>query len=250
MEATVIIPTFRHSKALLTRAIESVVSQTIFSRCRVIVSDDCSGSGTFRGLASEYSHLENIEFRENASNKGIMPHYSDLSELVSTEFTAILEGDDCWEGGSRLERQISLLRSFANSDLCFGRVLVDLVDKKEAIIRPVVSNSLNRLVHFEEILSDNYIATFSNCTYRTAAWKSSVQAAQDGYDWLTNLLVIDRNPAIFLNDVITRYHVTASGSWSGLLSKNKKAKIALTLSALANALPQRRLYISEVMRAL
>ena len=38
---TVLIPTYNHEK-YIEAAIESVVNQTIFDVCRVIVSDDCS----------------------------------------------------------------------------------------------------------------------------------------------------------------------------------------------------------------
>ena len=105
---TVLIPTYNHEK-YIEAAIESVVNQTIFDVCRVIVSDDCSLDNTFQRATRASANFGNITVRRNIRNLGIMPHYATLVASVSTPFVAILEGDDVWLSTRKLELQHEIL---------------------------------------------------------------------------------------------------------------------------------------------
>jgi len=184
---TVLIPTYNHEK-YIEAAIESVVNQTIFDVCRVIVSDDCSLDNTFQRATRASANFGNITVRRNIRNLGIMPHYATLVASVSTPFVAILEGDDVWLSTRKLELQHEILVREPRAGMCFSACVVEYSGTGSRRELPHWNNGRNRIVSAVDLIYDNFIATFSNCFFRTALLTdvASQPEWQSGYDWLCN----------------------------------------------------------------
>ena len=232
---TVIVPTYNH-QAYIAEAIESVRSQSLFSACKVIVSDDCSADNTVE-IAREVSDgAANISVRKNPSNVGVMEHYRLLAQLVDTPYLAILEGDDYWRSPDKLELQKALLESHPGVGLCFSACLVDDEGSGTTWRQPGWPVDRHRVVHLLDMLTSNPIATFSNCFYRAPRFKEVAEQAnvKDGYDWLFNMTIAANGGALFAARTGTVYRLHPNGTWTRLGSEQKRAQIIKSLAGLRN----------------
>jgi glycosyltransferase involved in cell wall biosynthesis len=224
-EVTVLVPTCNH-ESYITEAIESIAKQTIFAECRVIVSDDCSGDGTFDVARSVCEKFPNVEVRRNAHNLGVMPHYRCLADLVETSYVAILEGDDVWIEPSKLEMQRTMLASNAGASFCFSACIVDYESEHKRVVQPSWNAGRNRLLGSIDLIYENPVATFSNCFYHSKLFKESMKMPPvlDGYDWLLNFRMSRLGAVLFLALPATLYRVHRHGSWSRM-SRHAQRKL-------------------------
>lgn len=230
---TILIPTYNHAD-YIAEAISSVRDQSIFSSCKVIVSDDCSSDDTLKIASRVSANSPNITVRSNKSNLGIMGHYRLLASLVDTPYLAILEGDDYWPASEKMELQKSLMDAHPEVGLCFTACIV----KDEAMdVRwhhPGWPEGRHRLVHLLDMLISNPIATFSNCFYRSNRFSEFVtrSEAKSGYDWLLNMTIAAKGGALFAARASTCYRIHANGTWTRLSLEEKRAGIVNSLMAL------------------
>jgi glycosyltransferase involved in cell wall biosynthesis len=227
---TVLVPTFNHAR-YVAGAIGSVIRQTAFDEARVIVSDDCSSDDTFERAVRAAAGHPNILVRRNATNLGVMQHYRQLMDLVDTEFTAILEGDDEWIDRGKLAAQLRTLRRRTSMNLCFTACLVKDEASGESWSQPPWNDGRDRIVGLADLIRSNDISTFSNCAYRSRALRSALaeERALLGYDWLCNLIVGSAGEIGFLARPGTEYRLHPGGAWSRLSAEARAQRIALTL---------------------
>ena len=249
---TVLIPTYNHEK-YIEAAIESVVNQTIFDVCRVIVSDDCSQDNTFQIAKRASANFGNITVRRNIRNLGIMPHYATLVASVSTPFVAILEGDDVWLSTRKLELQREILVREPRAGMCFSACVVEYSETGSRRELPHWNNGRNRIVSAVDLIYDNFIATFSNCFFRTALLTdvASQPEWQSGYDWLCNLQIASAADVWFLAAPCTLYRVHRKGAWSAMSRRQRRAAILRTLQSFKEKAPHDlRPYVDDAMQVL
>lgn len=151
---SVIIPTFNRA-ALVTRAIASVLAQTM-SPDEVIVVDDGSTDDT-RDVLAQFGNRIRYVFQENqgvavARNRGI--------EAAAGRYTAFLDSDDEWLP-HKLERQVAHLNAHPEIDFVTcrdttdtGKVPVEAFCDprrpfRKFLIRPFFSNPSRYLVRRE-----------------------------------------------------------------------------------------------------
>jgi glycosyltransferase involved in cell wall biosynthesis len=239
---TIVIPTHNHEK-YIEQTIQSVVKQSIFSNCVVIVSDDGSTDNTCSIAADLIKDFDNIHLRKNQTQLGIIPHYRELADSVETEFLAILEGDDFWLSTEKLLSSYKFLRSFPNQDCVFtGFQLVDEAGAPFELRPDLYSPGRSGLLFFEELLLTNHIASFSNCVYRTDAFKSVIMSpnALRGFDWYINLVLAARAPIGFLAGEFGAYRVHEGGTWSRMDARKKALGITATLESVRSIVSSHR----------
>lgn len=248
---TVLIPTYNH-QSYVCAAIESVIRQSVFDECRVIVSDDCSADLTLDAAREASRNKDNIVVRRNASNLGVMRHYAKLVSEVSTPYVAILEGDDCWISDQKLQLQRKVLEDYPRAGMCFSACLVENEATGERSEHPPWHRGRNRFVNIIDLIYDNPIATFSNCFYRTESlaralsWPDSVV----GYDWLCNLRIAMTEDVILLAHTSTLYRIHPEGTWSKMTRRQRKVAIRRTLECVQGMAPQElKLYVADAIRA-
>ncbi len=108
---TVIIPTFNREK-ILSRAIDSVLSQTLPAD-EIIVVDDGSSDDTGKLLAKHYPSVKCL-FQ---ANKGVSAARNLAITQAQYPWLAFLDDDDEWMP-HKLERQMQLLREHPEIKLC------------------------------------------------------------------------------------------------------------------------------------
>ncbi|MEI9413056.1 glycosyltransferase family A protein [Mesorhizobium salmacidum] len=232
---TIIVPTYNH-EAYIADAIESVLDQSVFEGCKVIISDDSSTDNTVEIAQSVSAGFSNIIVRQNTSNLGVMEHYRLLSSLVDTPYLAILEGDDHWAATEKLELQKSLMDAHPNTGLCFTACSVNDEATGATWDHPGWPVDRHRVVHLLDMLASNPVATFSNCLYRTHRFAEAVQCSstKGGYDWLLNMTIASEGGALFAARNCTGYRLHANGAWTRLDREQKRSGILQSLVALKN----------------
>lgn len=111
IEISVIIPTFNRVD-LLSRAIDSVMSQTLPAN-EIIVVDDGSSENMERLLSEKYPTVVYVR----QENKGVSSARNQGVRKSGNEWLAFLDDDDEWLP-HKLEKQVQLLQSHPDAVLC------------------------------------------------------------------------------------------------------------------------------------
>ncbi len=91
---TVVIPTYNRAK-YITRAIESVLNQTI-DNWKLLIIDDASTDQTPE-IVSQYLHDPRIYYKRLKKNKGVSNALKHALRIVDTKYFAQLDSDDWYE---------------------------------------------------------------------------------------------------------------------------------------------------------
>ncbi len=245
---TVLVPTLNHEK-YIEQTLRSVISQSIFPRCTVIVSDDGSSDRTPEIVESIINCYDNVHFMRNPTPSGVIPHYRRLLPLVNTDYFSILEGDDLWISDDRLMKCLKFFKRFPEQECVFtGYKLIDeggdAFATKPSFLQPGRSGWL----FFEDLLIENHIASFSNCAYRTDTFKSILMSpdAALGFDWYINLVLAARAPIGFVGGDLGAYRVHDNGTWSKMSPHQKADGVRMTLDILRRSVSPRLQAIIDV----
>ena len=91
---SVIIPSY-NSKGTITRAIESVYSQT-YKDYEIIVVDDASNDGTWDLLKEKYGSEANVTLKRLETNSGAGIARKVALSIAKGRYYAFLDADDEW----------------------------------------------------------------------------------------------------------------------------------------------------------
>ena len=111
MKVSVVIPTYNR-KHTLTRAIESILSQTI-KPLEIIIVDDGSNDGTREWIKEKYPFIKYL----NQNNSGVSASRNRGIFSANGNWIAFLDSDDEWTP-EKLERQLSILSSDKEAVFC------------------------------------------------------------------------------------------------------------------------------------
>jgi len=116
----------RNHGAFLQQAIDSVIAQTLFNRCELLIGEDGSTDQTAAvAWAAAVAHPGKIwVFESVAGPLGFHRNFERLALVARGPFVAFLEGDDWWSDPSKLERQVQMLERQPELAFCGGRTRV------------------------------------------------------------------------------------------------------------------------------
>lgn len=107
----VVMVTYNH-EPFISQAIESVLSQKCKFQFRLIIGEDCSRDKTAE-ICRSYSEKFPLKilFYSNEKNLGLIRNYQKVFSYCTSEYAAILEGDDYWTDDLKLEKQVEILEN-------------------------------------------------------------------------------------------------------------------------------------------
>ena len=116
----------RNHGAFLQQAIDSVLAQTLFDRCELLIGEDGSTDQTAAvAWAAAAAYPGRIwVFESVAGPLGFHRNFERLATAARGIFVAFLEGDDWWSDPSKLERQVQLLQRQPELAFCGGRTRI------------------------------------------------------------------------------------------------------------------------------
>lgn len=237
---SVIIPAYKHEDYIL-HALAGVVRQDIFDSVKVYVSDDCSPDKTFE-KAREFSlPYPNISVVRNPTNLGPVPNYNEMIHRFDSEFVAVLEADDFWVTPDKLRRQIEFLQDNEKVNGCFSEIRSVFTGKGFFHRLPISSRNRYGLVHLLDVLNQNPPLTFSNCCYRTDAFRDAFFRLKDRYfsDWLTNMFIAEQGGLGYIPGASMVYRIHPGGIWSGASPVKRQQMLVEAVEAIMTVLPGR-----------
>ena len=146
-EISVIIASY-NQKALLPRAIDSVISQSIDVPFEVIVIDDGSTDGS-QDIEKDYKNVSNLLWI-NESHRGIMNTYNTGLTLCRGKYIAFCDCDDYWIDDYKLARQYYCMATRPWFGLCTTRVFTrsgnDMLSEK------ISTDEINEKLSYNSLL--------------------------------------------------------------------------------------------------
>jgi glycosyltransferase involved in cell wall biosynthesis len=160
-KVTVCTITFNH-KDFIEQSLDSFLRQETTFPFEIIVHDDLSTDGT-KEIIEQYEKkypniIKPIYQKENQYSKGIRaisPIF--VFPVAKGEYITLCEGDDYWNGVSKLEEQVNFLEKNPQYSVCYhNSVVVDEEDK----LKSSKKNPLARDYSIEEmLLGETFILT-------------------------------------------------------------------------------------------
>jgi glycosyltransferase involved in cell wall biosynthesis len=183
-DVSVVIPNYNRT-ALLRRALNSIVEQTVRPK-EVIVVDDCSDADcleTIKLIVEQFERELDIRLLVNDTNRGA--NYSRNRGIFSAraKFVAFLDSDDIWMP-AKLDRQVKEINRAKEKD---GRPILSVTARYrvdahgEIIVRQFGGRSLNQ----QKIRRSNFLGTLSSVIVETwiarhiHGFNESLPACQD-----------------------------------------------------------------------
>lgn len=223
----------------IEKAVQSIVSQKTEAGVRVIVADDCSTDGTLE-IIRQYEQKSSFPFTylKGEGNVGFHANYKRAFAACEGDYTAILEGDDWWNGTGHIQQHIDFLRSHWWCSMSFNRIEYYFEDngKRQLSNWPFARDKSGTFGLKYQLGQGNQIGNLSSCVFRTKYVK---QLPEEFYelnfaDWELGIMMAKRGPIGILKESTSTYRVNGKGQWTSLSVHDK---VESELASLENITP-------------
>jgi glycosyltransferase involved in cell wall biosynthesis len=198
---TVVIPSFNRA-ALLPRAVDSVLNQTVGDRCDIVVVDDGSTDNTGPVVANYGALIRYLR----QPNSGAAAARNTAIRASNNEFVAFLDTDDEWLP-DKTERQLDAMRRWPEVVLVAGRGVERYADGR------TVSHRLPRIpldqpTDFASALFDQNIMSTPSVMVRRRFFEEAGLFCEDlprSHDYHMWVRLACRGPGVFLETPMAIY---------------------------------------------
>lgn len=143
----------RNRASFISRAVKSAQNQS-FTDWELLVLDDDSNDATEAILASIMASDNRIKYHKNSPALGISKNRNKALSLAKGKYIAVLDSDDFWIDGSKLQKQYDFLEANPNYILIGSNIKI--IDEKENFIKETTFASEDKEIR-KKILKDNQI---------------------------------------------------------------------------------------------
>ncbi len=213
--------TYNHEKFIRECLDGFLMQQTTFP-VEILIHDDASTDKTsdiIREYESQYpSLIKPIYQDENQYSQGIKPFANYQLPRARGEYIALCEGDDYWTSPLKVQKQVEILESDHNINLCFHKALVvaesEVFKKNKSTVPSVLEKNIYTCA---EITKANIIPTCSVLLVR----ESIVETPEWFYnlpmgDWPRWVMACKEGYAYGINSEMAVYRMHSGSVWSSL----------------------------------
>lgn len=217
-----------NQERFIEQAVESVLAQRVDFPIEVIVGDDFSTDRTRELLGALQSrHPQQLNVILRPANLGMTRNYFDVLSRCRGKYIALLEGDDYWTDPEKLARQVAVMESHPNVDMCHHNA--NSLDESSGRLTPFHEKPLPAFLSGGSLLKGNPAAT---CTvmYRrkVTTFPEWLHRCPLG-DWTSHLLHALDGKVAYLDRLMGVYRLHAGGIWSGQSQRrNLEGRITTT----------------------
>lgn len=213
---SVLLVSYNHER-YIRQALDSLFGQIFDGSIELVVADDKSTDNTL-SVIREYEGRDSrftLIYLDYSKNLGITQNYKRGFSVCSSEYVAVLEGDDYWVSPHKLRRQFEFLSSHWEVDVCSVNYFVYEEDRAHFTPRVPIANG-HRFITARELIADNIVGNFSTCMYRRAALSRLPDAMFDikSYDWITHIVLARTSLIGFIEEPMSVYRLHSSGVWT------------------------------------
>lgn len=219
--ATVLIVTYNHVR-YIADAIDSVLMQKTNSPFEILISEDYSTDGT-REIVQEYAAAYPNRLRAIYSNRNVRSNevVARGLRLARGRYIALLDGDDFWTSGSKLQDQAAYLDAHPDISAIFSNALV--AEGDELTSRRWTRPDLSAFVTQDAIWQGNPFATCagmmrSECIRDVPSWYADFFPITD---WPLYVLCAKMGNLAFVDEVVGVYRLHAGGLVSTLPNQSR-----------------------------
>jgi len=209
--------TYNHLK-YIRDTIEGFLMQETTFPVEIFIHDDASTDGTV-DIIKEYAAKYPPLFRPCFQNKNQyslegFKHFFSYSSDQRGEFIALCEGDDYWIDRNKIQKQVELMEANNLASFCFHRTHV-INDKQEAS-GEIGPKKNKKIFKIEDLFPDNFIHT-SSVLYRKSMFSGFPRCLEKSpvADWPLFILLAERGPFLYLDEIMSHYRLHTTGTWSG-----------------------------------
>ena len=212
--------TYNHEKYIESALKGFVMQKTNFPFCALVI-DDCSTDKT-RDIILQYAAqypdiIKPLLLGENHMQHGKLrnPYYEPWYNRG--KYLAVCEGDDYWTHPDKLQKQVDYLEAHPDCTLCFHAYLNEYPDaSKSSPVHPKFKSKdgtyrMNKLIAG----GGGFMAT-NSMVYKTTYQISRPQWMRKYLqgDLMSMLWLGQHGYAYYINEVMSVYRVSATGSWT------------------------------------
>jgi glycosyltransferase involved in cell wall biosynthesis len=219
-KVSVCVITYNQEK-YISKCLQSIIEQETNFKYEVIVGDDCSTDET-RKIINEfhekYPDIIKPIYQEKNINSGAY-NYLTVHQAAKGEYVAHIDGDDYALSG-KLQMQVDMLDSDRDINIVWHRV--DYFDDTNNFISGNTSDLSileDGYVSFDLAARIGFIGVHSSIMYRRNA-REIISLNRKVLDIYLVWDMLSKGKGYFLNEVLGRYRVGASGSLTIISSKN------------------------------
>lgn len=211
----VVMVTYNQEK-FIAKAIESVLLQDKWADSKLIIGDDCSTDGTLR-ICKEYAEKfpDNIVLLESDFNRGLINNYLNCFNYCSSDYIAILEGDDYWIDKFKLNKQIKVLED--NNEVGLVHTSYETLNDVTNVLTAVPAKIFGKMSQFQgyiynDIVNQNFICAVTVMFRRKILDKINFNIFEENHcntvDLIIYLQCAINYKIAFVSDVTSVYRVS------------------------------------------
>lgn len=213
---SVLLVSYNHEN-YIRKALDALFGQVFDGAIELVVADDKSTDNTlsvireYEGRDSRFS----LKYLDYSKNLGITKNYKRGFAACTSDYVAVLEGDDYWVSPLKLKRQIEFLSAHWEADVCAVNYFVYEEDRAQFTPRVPIANG-HHFITARELIADNIVGNFSTCMYRRTALSRLPDAMFDirSYDWITHIVLARTSLIGFIEEPMSVYRLHSSGAWT------------------------------------
>lgn len=227
IKVSIICNTYNHED-YIRNALDGFVMQKTSFAFEVLIHDDASTDSTadiIREYEQKYPHLiKPIYQTVNQYSKGVSITRDFQLSRVKGKYFALCEGDDYWTDPYKLQKQFDAMESHSEIDICANKsqrecngILVDFIAPK----------NIDTIIPVEDVIlgGGGYVAT-NSLFFRTEAMLDCPPFAQMlEIDYVWQIQASLRGGMLYLNDCMSIYRISVSGSWTEKMRADFSKKI-------------------------
>jgi len=261
---TVIVTTYNH-ESYIEEALNSVIDQETVFPFEVVVIEDCSTDGT-RAIVQAFAaaHPDRVRLVLSPENGNYNRLFAEVWTSCKTEYVATLDGDDYWTSPSKLQRQVEIMEARPEYSFCFHDV--DVVSEGMSYVwegrftegfgdgvrvrtlawleqppaqAPGGATGQKRTIGSEALWAGCFVPGCSPLLRRAFLPDLPESFGEIVFsDWALYLLIGQRGPVMYVDDVLGVYRVHGAGMWSGVSSEAQHHQVAKFFGRMLSFLPQ------------
>lgn len=203
----------------LEDAFEGIFMQQVDFDYEVVVSNDCSTDNSQAIIDLwKAKHPETIRLIDNPTNLGMHKNWEKCMRTCSGKYVALLEGDDAWISPNKLKLQVDFLEKNPDFGMTATNAKVELVGQSAQ--HPDYADHSEGKYGIPDLLENQFIPTCS-VIFR-AEWLPKnfpkYYYTSPMVDYLVHLMILQKGPMYYFNQVTSVYRLHGSGEWGQLNS--------------------------------
>lgn len=218
MKVSVLIITYNH-ESFISKAVESALIQRTDFDFEIVIGDDCSTDRTREiVIALQREYPDRIRLLLPERNQGSLGKVNFVQTLGACrgEYVAILEGDDYWTSGDKLQRQVDVLDERPDCVVCFHNVEMRFERATRHVPSRMCCSANQKIVStIEDILKINFIPFCSTMFRRGLVHDLPTWFFQLAMgDWPLHVLNAQHGKIAYIPENMATYRIHSGGMWS------------------------------------